>query len=455
MNNLRYANFNATDMDIYKACKAAAIHEQIEDFPDGYDTIVGERGVKLSGGQLQRIAIARAIIKNPKIILLDEATSMVDMYTERRIQSAFSELKRERTTFVIAHRLSTIINADQIVVVEEGKIVEVGTHGELLKKEKAYHSLWNKQVRQNGLAEDANKASNVKTLLVNDLIPPTQIEKTKGAKFPALPTAQDLKKVMNNPTTICKVPSIRQSGSATSGPFFPRVNDNTRVIRPASLPPQNNTMPNIWRQFSTLKPDAPEYVPPAPSSVRPSLAPFYHATTRHGNLRSGNASSTHTSTIKPLSLQAASYFVKSRKELPKLTNGETKQNHVARQNQGLGIKSDQEHQRSNVLGSSGNTINSRMNKTGIQNGTPDKESTTASEMARKESDAGIATHRQAGMDPVRSAISEDSEESETPRAVPFGRIPIQDFEVENNAEDVDEGDPTDVTAEMAQSGGIL
>jgi ABC-type transport system involved in Fe-S cluster assembly fused permease/ATPase subunit len=143
--NVRYARLNATDTEIEDACRAAAIHDDIVGFPDGYNSKVGERGVRLSGGQLQRIAIARVLLKNPKIVLLDEATSAIDSGIEALIQEAFRKLSKGRTTFVIAHRLSTIVDADQIIVIEKGAILERGTHHELLEKNGKYNELWSKQ----------------------------------------------------------------------------------------------------------------------------------------------------------------------------------------------------------------------------------------------------------------------------------------------------------------------
>jgi ABC-type transport system involved in Fe-S cluster assembly fused permease/ATPase subunit len=144
--NIRYAKLDASDSDIEDACRAAAIHDDIVGFPDGYNSKVGERGVRLSGGQLQRIAIARVLLKNPKIVMLDEATSAIDSSIEALIQQAFRKLSQGRTTFVIAHRLSTIADADQILVVEKGEIIERGTHQELLKNEGGkYAELWSKQ----------------------------------------------------------------------------------------------------------------------------------------------------------------------------------------------------------------------------------------------------------------------------------------------------------------------
>ncbi|KAJ8123696.1 hypothetical protein ONZ43_g414 [Nemania bipapillata] len=146
INNVRYARLDATDEEVYSACKAAAIHDQIMGFTEGYRTRVGERGVKLSGGELQRVAIARAILKNPEIVLLDEATSAVDTDTEQKIQEGLRALCENRTTFIVAHRLSTVMNADIIFVVANGKVEEQGSHEELIAKNGKYAELWSKQI---------------------------------------------------------------------------------------------------------------------------------------------------------------------------------------------------------------------------------------------------------------------------------------------------------------------
>ncbi|RPB23118.1 hypothetical protein L211DRAFT_883629, partial [Terfezia boudieri ATCC MYA-4762] len=142
MDNLRYACLEANDEEIYSACRSAAIHDKILTFPEGYLSKVGEGGLKLSGGEKQRIAIARAILKNPKIVLLDEATSSVDITTERLIQQGLNKLATGRTMFIVAHRLSTIMHADQILVIEDGNIIENGKHEELLKLRGKYSELW-------------------------------------------------------------------------------------------------------------------------------------------------------------------------------------------------------------------------------------------------------------------------------------------------------------------------
>ena len=142
--NIAYGKIGATDEDIIEAAKAAEIHEDIMKMPNGYDTLVGERGIKLSGGQKQRVSIARIFLKNPPILILDEATSSLDSVTEEKIQESFDKLSKGRTTLVIAHRLSTIKNADKIVVIGKDGILESGTHSELLAKDGVYAELYNR-----------------------------------------------------------------------------------------------------------------------------------------------------------------------------------------------------------------------------------------------------------------------------------------------------------------------
>ncbi|HQS83431.1 MAG: ABC transporter ATP-binding protein [Alphaproteobacteria bacterium 16-39-46] len=144
--NIRYGCLDATDEAVIEAAKRAHAHEFISKLPEGYDSLVGERGIKLSGGQRQRIAIARATLKNAPILILDEATSQLDSVTESLIQESLWEIMKGKTSLVIAHRLSTLLHMDRILVFENGKIVEDGTHHELLKKEGLYKTLWEAQV---------------------------------------------------------------------------------------------------------------------------------------------------------------------------------------------------------------------------------------------------------------------------------------------------------------------
>ncbi|MFI5360177.1 MAG: ABC transporter ATP-binding protein, partial [Halanaerobiales bacterium] len=144
--NIAYGDLSATDEEIIAAARAANAHDFIMEFPDQYETIVGERGVGLSGGQRQRIAIARAILKDPEILILDEATSALDAESEALVQNALEKLMVNRTTFIIAHRLSTIKNADTIVVLDKGRIVEMGDHETLMNKRGIYFKLYQGQI---------------------------------------------------------------------------------------------------------------------------------------------------------------------------------------------------------------------------------------------------------------------------------------------------------------------
>ena len=158
MENIRYGRLDATDEEVIEAATLANAHDFIQRLPDGYNTVLSERGANVSEGQRQLISIARAILADPRILVLDEATSSVDTRTELQIQSALLELMKGRTSFVIAHRLSTIRKADLIVVIEDGRIVERGGHDELLANEGAYASLYRSQFRGRNNAEGANDA---------------------------------------------------------------------------------------------------------------------------------------------------------------------------------------------------------------------------------------------------------------------------------------------------------
>ncbi len=146
MDNIRYGRLEATDEEVMEAAKKAHAHDFIAKLPEGYNSLVGERGIKLSGGQRQRIAISRAVLKNSKILILDEATSQLDSVTEHDIQASLVELMKNKTTIVIAHRLSTLLNMDRIIVFDQGQVVEDGTHNELLVNNGTYKTLWNAQV---------------------------------------------------------------------------------------------------------------------------------------------------------------------------------------------------------------------------------------------------------------------------------------------------------------------
>ena len=147
--NIKFGKPDATDEEVIRAAKLANAHEFISSFPNGYDTIVGSQGTAVSGGQRQRIAIARAIIKEPRLIIMDEATSALDCASEALVKDALDRVMHGRTVLVIAHRLSTILNADQIIVVDNGRILEHGTHAQLLRNKGKYYSLVMKNIDKN------------------------------------------------------------------------------------------------------------------------------------------------------------------------------------------------------------------------------------------------------------------------------------------------------------------
>lgn len=153
--NIAYGRPDASQALIEEAAKAAQIHSFIEGLPDGYETLVGERGLKLSGGEKQRVAIARMVLKNPPILILDEATSALDSLTEQQIQTALRDLSSGRTTLMIAHRLSTVVEADQILVIEDGRVIEQGYHQELLSQQGSYADMWARQQETPGPAKVA------------------------------------------------------------------------------------------------------------------------------------------------------------------------------------------------------------------------------------------------------------------------------------------------------------
>jgi ATP-binding cassette subfamily B protein len=156
--NIAFGKPEATDDEIFAAAKAAAAHDFIMSFPEGYDTPVGERGTTLSGGQKQRVAIARALLLNPRILILDDSTSSVDLGTEAVIQTALDKLMKGRTSFVIAQRISTVMNADQIIVLDKGKIAAIGKHAELLEDNEIYADIYTSQ-----LLDDKQHAESVRS----------------------------------------------------------------------------------------------------------------------------------------------------------------------------------------------------------------------------------------------------------------------------------------------------
>jgi ATP-binding cassette, subfamily B, heavy metal transporter len=165
--NIRYGRWEASDAEVEEAARLAQIDTFIRMSPKGYETEVGERGLKLSGGEKQRVAIARTILKSPPILLLDEATSALDSHTEKEIQDALERVSRNRTTLVIAHRLSTIVGADEIIVLDAGQIAERGTHQQLLVKNGLYASMWNRQ-------REAEEAREKLALAGEDVIAPNR-----------------------------------------------------------------------------------------------------------------------------------------------------------------------------------------------------------------------------------------------------------------------------------------
>jgi len=160
--NIRYGRPDATDEEVEAAARMAQIHDFVMSLPKGYDALVGERGLKLSGGEKQRVSIARTILKGPPILILDEATSALDSFTEHQIQEALKKVSENRTTLVIAHRLSTVVDADEIIVLEKGQVAERGTHGELLARGGIYAAMWNRQREAEAARQKLKQAGELK-----------------------------------------------------------------------------------------------------------------------------------------------------------------------------------------------------------------------------------------------------------------------------------------------------
>ena len=150
-NNIKFGKADATDSEVIQAAKDAAVHANIEDFQKGYETVLGERGITLSGGQKQRVSIARAIIKNPNILLFDDCLSAVDTETEEAILNNLKKVSKNKTTLIVSHRVSSVKNADSILVLEDGRILQQGAHNELVNQEGYYKELYHKQLLEKEL----------------------------------------------------------------------------------------------------------------------------------------------------------------------------------------------------------------------------------------------------------------------------------------------------------------
>ncbi|KAI9068369.1 hypothetical protein FKP32DRAFT_1587767 [Trametes sanguinea] len=227
--NIGYGKFGATQEEIVAAAKAAQIHDRIMSFPDGYDTKVGERGIRLSGGEKQRVAIARTLLKDPPILLLDEATSALDTSTEKDIQKALQNLMQGRSSLSIAHRLSTIASADLIIVLKDGRIVEQGTHSELLALGGAFAAMWADQVSSNEEAVSAHRKSTVVTGF--DVEPATEVEPAAIVDdlevVPQVGTEEVAQDKLNETTTVPdeSAAEVVSAGADVAPVTFPSTND--------------------------------------------------------------------------------------------------------------------------------------------------------------------------------------------------------------------------------------
>ena len=272
LKNLQYARLDATEEECMEACKAVALHDKIMSFPKQYNTVCGERGVKMSGGEVQRMAIARVILKQPKMILLDEATSSVDSETEAVIQSSLATLTRARTTFVIAHRLSTIVNADMVLVIKEGIVAERGTHDELLRAKGHYYNLWAHQVKLNTGKDDNESSAPTQApapILVNDL---------DIASKNAMPGIGDNQTHAHTKPDVHLLPPKHEDITAkhSSDPHKAHDASHEGMGRPKSPAKASRSRSRSAGGQNSLKADAPEFVPQAmkihTANARPALS---------------------------------------------------------------------------------------------------------------------------------------------------------------------------------------
>ena len=297
LDNIRYPDLSLSEEDVEAACKAAALHEKIMTFSKGYQEKPGERGCRLSGGELQRVAIARAILKRPDILLLDEATSAVDSSTETHIQNSLDDLCKGKTTFVIAHRLSTILKADQILVIDAGKLVEAGTHSELLEKRGAYHKLWSAQLKLQSEADKEVQAIAEKEALtlLNDLRETEEeaielVKVTSGAdvdKRPSSAAEEEVKQANGEDEQSEETPNVERSRGRHT------VRDRVKLINgrlsSSSRSPQGQEKDddmdsrNRSRNQSSLNGSAREFVPRNTSKGRSGFVPEFGA---NGTMRS-------------------------------------------------------------------------------------------------------------------------------------------------------------------------
>ncbi|KXH50122.1 ABC transporter [Colletotrichum simmondsii] len=267
ISNIRYARITASDDEVFEACKAACIHDKIMTFTDGYNTRVGERGIKLSGGELQRVAIARAILKQPEIVLLDEATSSVDTDTEQKIQQSFMQLCKGRTTFIVAHRLSTIMNADRIVVIEDGEVVEQGNHADLVTAKGRYADLWSKQTFLKPKDDDSaiNKKSSASDTDDSTLDGASETDASASEDTHTTPTQT------SKASEAVQTPGNHKKEGSRLNPVAPE-------FTPKSTPITKISFPSPTRQ-------------PVTSSVKPHVSPIRQTPKRILNWASATSSS--------------------------------------------------------------------------------------------------------------------------------------------------------------------